>query len=84
MRRLVELLFLELPISSLFITHLWVPVLLAHSATSAVVVHVGHTETLIVCVVNYRVPAGAIVRCKFHSKDAKMRITSIVEVSSVS
>jgi hypothetical protein len=81
-RRMIELVFAELPASSVFIAHVPHAVAAAHHATSCVVVHVGSTETLVACVVNMRVPVDALARLLFPSKDAKQRIISIVEVRS--
>jgi hypothetical protein len=83
-RRAVELMFAELPISSLLITHVWIPVLLAHNMSSGIVVHVGHTDCVVVSIVRYSTSPEYIVRLQFGVKESRARITSIVEVSDLS
>jgi actin-related protein len=81
-RNMVEAMFAELPISSLLLTNVWAPVLIAHDLVSGVVVHVGHTDTVIVSIVRFSVSDACIVRLPFGARDVLRRIAAVVEVYS--
>ena len=80
LRKIVDAMFSELPISSVLLTNVWIPVLISYNLVTGVVVHIGHTETVIISVVCFSVSDACIVRLPFGIKDARLYITAIVDV----
>ena len=79
-RKIIEAMFTELPITSLLLTNVWIPALIAYNLITGVVVHVGHTDTVVVSMVCFSVSESCIIRLPFGAVDAHRRIAAIVDV----
>ena len=81
-KKMTDTLFSNQTIASILLTHVWVPVLMAHDIVTGVVVHVGDTESFVVSMVSYGVSRSSMALFPFGKDgDIQTKLPLIVDVS---